>query len=215
MSQNDSINRLEKVTLVADSYLKNEVVGQKTITLTDNDIVKNPTNLTETLRFNSAVSIKDYGNGGTSSARFRGTSAANTAVLWNGININAIGNGQTGLNSLSLNTADEIVVKSGGGSVKYGSGAIGGSVHANDNLQFKEHQNYQLFTSYGSFNMSSNFFKANLGTEKWALKLGSSFNTSANDYNLIDDRYKDSNGDYFKNTNGTYENYGINLSVGY
>ncbi|SHH89242.1 iron complex outermembrane recepter protein [Wenyingzhuangia marina] len=215
VAQNDSINRLGKVTIVADSYVRNNVVGQKVTLITGDNIVKNPTNLTETLRFNSVVAIRDYGNGGTSSARFRGTSAANTAVMWNGINVNAIGNGQTGLNSLSLNTADEIVIKSGGGSVKYGSGAIGGSIHANDNLYFHKHQNFQLFSSYGSFNTTSNFLKTNLGTEKWALKLGANFNKSDNDYDLIDERYKDANGNYLKNSNGDYENYGLNLSVGY
>lgn len=215
VAQNDTINRLEKVTIVADSYVRNNVVGQKVTLITDENIVKNPTNLTETLRFNSVVAIRDYGNGGTSSARFRGTSAANTAVLWNGINVNAIGNGQTGLNSLSLNTADEIVIKSGGGSVKYGSGAIGGSIHANDNLYFHKHQDFQWFSSYGSFNSTSNFLKTNLGTERWAIKLGANFNKSDNDYDLIDDRYKDTYGNYLKNSNGDYENYGLNLSVGY
>jgi len=214
-AQNDSINRLEKVILVADSYVRNNVVGQKTTLLTSEQMVKNATNLTEIIRFNTPVSVRDYGNGGASSARFRGTSAENTAVMWNGININAFGNGQTGLNSLSLSTADEIVVKSGGGSVKYGSGAIGGSIHANDNLYFKKHQNLHLFGSYGSFNTTSNFLKTSFGSKQWAVKLGASVNKSTNDYELIDTRYKDEKGDFLTNNNGNYQNYGLSLSLGY
>jgi len=210
VAQNDSINRLEEVVLVADVYVKEQVVGQKKVVLSKEEINNNITNPTETLRFNSPVSIRDYGNGGTSSARFRGTSASNTAVLWNGININAIGNGQTDLNSISINTSDQIVIKSGGGSVKYGSGAIGGSIHINDELRFKKHQNLDVYSSYSSFNTTSNYLKVNIGTSKWALKVGSTFNKSDNDYELIDSRYLN-----LKNENGAYQNSGVNLSVGY
>ena len=185
----DSIQDLNMVELVAKKFHKEAVLGQKTIEISDVEIVRNSSNFTELLRYNSPIAFKDYGNGGTSSARFRGTSASNTVVLWNGININSVGSGQTDFNSLSANTVDQIVIKSGGGSVLYGSGAIGGTVHLKDVLSFDEHEDYQLFTSYGSFNTSSNFFKANLGTGKWAIKLSGVFNNSDNDYSFIDHRY--------------------------
>lgn len=214
-SQNDSINRLEKVQLLATSTTKQEELGLKSLTLSIDQVVKNPTNFTELLRYNSPISFRDYGNGGASSARFRGTSATNTLVLWNGININAIGNGQVDFNAISASTTDEIVVNSGGGSVKYGSGAIGGVIQLNDVLSFNKHRDFDLFTSYGSFNTSSNFFKANVGTGKWAIKLSSTYNKSDNDYEFIDKRYKDEQGNSLKNSNGDYKNYGIDFSIGY
>lgn len=215
VAQNDSINCLEKVHLSAITNKKQQNLGLKKVELSIEQVVRNPTNFTELLRYNSPISFRDYGNGGASSARFRGTSATNTLVLWNGIGINAIGNGQVDFNAISASTTDQIVVRSGGGSVQYGSGAIGGIVQLNDVLSFKKHQDYDLFSSYGSFNTTSNFFKANLGTGKWAIKLSSTYNSSDNDYEFIDTRYKDENGNALKNINGDYKNYGIDFSLGY
>jgi vitamin B12 transporter len=211
----ESIQNLKTVAIKASKFHKTDRLGQKTIEVSAKEIARNPTNFTELLRYNSPIVFKDYGNGGTSSARFRGTSASNTVVLWNGININAVGSGQTDFNSLCANTADEIIIKSGGGSVEYGSGAIGGTVHLKDHLIFDIHQEYQLFSSYGSFNTSSNFFKANLGTGKWAVKLSGVFNSSDNNYPYIDDRYQDEDGNSLKNENGNYINYGVDLGIGY
>ncbi|WP_152286462.1 TonB-dependent receptor plug domain-containing protein [Flavicella marina] len=211
----DSIQKIKTVEIVATKFHSETVLGQKTVEISEAEIVRNTSNFTELLRYNSPIAFKDYGNGGTSSARFRGTSATNTVVLWNGININSVGSGQTDFNALSANTSDQIIIKSGGGSVTYGSGAIGGTVHLNDLLDFKQHQDFQLFTSYGSFNTSSNFFKANLGTGKWAVKLSGTYNSSDNDYEYIDTRYTDEDGNPLFNENGAYKNYGIDFSVGY
>ena len=215
-AQKDSIvNYLEEVSVVADKRNKQEALGQKRIVFNAETIVKNPTNFTSLLRYNSPIVFKDFGNGGTSSARFRGTSASNTVVLWNGININSVGSGQTDFNSLSANTADQIIIKSGGSSLQYGSGAIGGAVHLKDVLTFEPHKDYQFFSSYGSFNTTSNFFKSNYGGGKWAIKVAGVFNKSNNDYEYIDDRYTDEDGDSWKNENGNYINYGIDFSLGY
>jgi iron complex outermembrane receptor protein len=216
VAQNDSIRTiLDEAVILVEKKSKNNVIGQKKIIITTSQVIKNPINLTNLLRYNSPISFRDYGNGGLSTARFRGTSASNTAVLWNGISINAIGSGQTDFNSLSASISDEIIVSSGGGSVTYGSGAIGGVVHLNDNLLFNKHKNFTLFSSYGSFNTTSNFFKTNIGTGKWAIKLATTYNYSDNDYTYIDTRYKDLEGNLLKNENGDYKNYGINFSLGY
>ena len=215
VAQNDSIQRLEKVTVRHNKNKRKQGQGQKLVRLSTEQVVRNPTNFTETLRYNSPIAFRDYGNGGTSSARFRGTSATNTAVLWNGLSINAVGNGQTDFNALSASTTDEIIIISGGASTTFGSGAIGGVIQLNDDLHFKSHQNFQLFSSYGSFNTSSNFFKVNIGAHKLALKIATTINRSDNDYEYIDTRFKDENDNLLKNENANYRNYGINTSLGY
>ncbi|WBX72751.1 TonB-dependent receptor [Tenacibaculum pacificus] len=214
-AQKDSItNVLEEVQVAGK--IKNKKFNQisvKSIKITDKQLVKNPINLTNLLRYNSPIAFRDYGNGGVSTARFRGTSASNTLVLWNGIPINSIGSGQTDFNSLSASISDNIVVQSGGNSTEFGSGAIGGTVHLNDEISFEKHKKIHIFSSYGSFNTTSNFFKSSFGDEKWSVKLASTINYSDNDYTFIDDRYKDSNGKLLKNDNGSYKNYGINFNI--
>lgn len=214
-AQNDTITRLDEVEIKGLKKPSKNNIGQKTIRITEKQVTKNPTTLTNLLRYNSPINFKDYGNGGVSSARFRGTSATNTLVLWNGISINAFGNGQTDFNALSANTSDEIMVNSGGSGADFGSGAIGGTIQLNDKLDFKKHQKFNLFSSFGSFQTTSNFFKANFGIGKWAVKMASSLNYSTNDYTYIDERYKNDEGNLYENENGRYKNYGISFGLGY
>lgn len=217
LAQNDTIanNKLKEVIVVAKKKAKEVVLGAKSLDLSTEELVKNPTNFTSLLRYTSPIVFRDYGYGGVSTARFRGTSSTNTLVLWNGIPINAVGSGQTDFNSLSANISDKITITSGGGSVAYGSGAIGGTIDLVDNLSFKKHQNFHLFSSYGSFKTSSNFFTVHAGDGKWALKLASTYNFSENNYTYIDDNYKDSDGSLFTNLNGDYKNHGITFAIGY
>jgi len=216
-SQKDTIaiNKLKEVIVNGKRNVEKKRIATKELKIGVKEQTKNPINLTNLLRYNSPIAFRDYGNGGVSTARFRGTSASNTLVLWNGIPINAVGSGQTDFNSLSASLNDNIIVQSGGNSTEYGSGAIGGTVHLNDELLFKNHQKFQLFTSYGSYNTSSNFFKSSVGTDKWSIKLASTFNYSDNDYTYIDERYKDDYGNLLTNENGKYKNYGINFVIGY
>lgn len=215
-SQNDTIvKELKSISLKTKKISKTKLVGLKSVTISTEQITKNPANATNLLRFNSPISFRDYGNGSVSVARFRGTSATNTLVLWNGLPVNAIGNGQTDFNALPVNTLDEIVVRSGGAGATHGSSAIGGVVELNDKLEYKKQQNFHLFSSYGSFNTTSNFVKMIFSDKKWTSKLAASYNSSVNDYTIIDKRFRDTSGNLRKNENGSYKNYSLNLSLGY
>ena len=209
-SQNDTIsNILDEVIVLADKKLAKNSKGYKIQTLTDSIITKNVESFGSLLRFNSPIYIREYGAGGTSSASFRGTSSSNTAVIWNGININSVNNGQTGFNSLTVNLIDAIDVRSGGGSIEYGSGAVGGTIHLNDQLKYKEEKTIknQIATSFGSFNTYNSLYKFTLSTEKIAVKLGVSYNESDNDYKLL--------GTEFRNSNGAYDNLSLNVGFAY
>jgi iron complex outermembrane receptor protein len=204
-AQKDSIvNTLEEIILVVDKNNKENSVGLKKINLKDSVIENNRESFTSLIRFSAPIFLREYGSGGTSSARFRGTSASNTAVVWNGININSINNGQTGFNSLSVNLIDGIDIRSGGGSIKYGSGAIGGTIHLNTNLSYKKHFQNQIISSIGSYDTYQSLFKTSYGNSKFALKAGLSYNQSDNDYPLL--------GTSFKNTNAAYDNLNWNIS---
>ena len=62
----------------------------------------NQVSFTELLRQNTSLYFKEQGAGMTSSVSFRGTNASQTAVLWNGININSQTTGQTDFNNVGL-----------------------------------------------------------------------------------------------------------------
>jgi len=174
-AQLDSIQQFTVVNLSSKTLQKHSK-GYKVLALSDSIILKNTESFTTLLRFNTPIYIKEYGAGGTSTASFRGTSASNTAVVWNGININSINNGQTGFNALTVNLIDNIDVRSGGGSIEFGSGAIGGTIHLNDQLYFEKQLNHQFVSSVGSYNTYNNLYKFSFGSDTIAAKFGVSYN---------------------------------------
>lgn len=203
-TQLDSIQHLNIVNLKSVTLNKHSK-GFKVITLNDSILINNVESFSSLLRFNSPIYIKEYGAGGTSSASFRGTSASNTAVIWNGININSINNGQTGFNSFNVSLFDNVNIRSGGGSIEFGSGAIGGTVHLNDELNFGDYIKNQLVVSVGSFETYHNLYKFSFGSETTAVKVGLSYNESENNYKWL--------GYNLRNENGAYHNTDFSFSI--
>lgn len=208
-AQNDTITRLDEVVVMANKRLKENSKAYKVTFLSDSIIVNNLESFTSLLRFNSPIYLKEYGQGGTSSASFRGTSSSNTAVMWNGININSVNNGQTGFNSLTVGLFDNITIRSGGGSIEYGSGAVGGTIHLQDILNFSDNKNMknQIVTSVGSFKTINALYKLKYSSKKYAFNVGLSLNKSDNDFPIHNSEYK--------NSNGAYKNYTINFANSY
>lgn len=80
------------------------------------------------LAFQSPISLKGYGPGQLTTLSFRGTSANHTALLWNGININAPTVGQTDYSTVPLLGFDEMAIQYGSAASCVGTDAIGGSI---------------------------------------------------------------------------------------
>lgn len=202
----DSIQRLDEVVL-SDIKLKDYAKGYKINILNDSILRKNGTSLTDVLRFNSNIYFKENGYGMVSSPSFRGTNASQTAVIWNGININSQLNGQVDFNTLSTANYDAISIRSGGGSVQYGSGAIGGSVHLSNTLDFKKHFEQRLQLGYGSFDTKNTRYKADFGNGKISATAGLAYVDSENDFEYL--------GSNRRNENGAFNNLDINFNLGY
>lgn len=185
---------------IFDHQLKDLKKFHVTERLKDSDIQKNSTNLSEVLRFQTPIYIKESGRGMVSSPAFRGTTAQQTALVWNGININSVFLGQGDLNNLNVLSYDEIQIKPGGGSVIYGSGAVGGTIHLNNELYFNRGLKAQIFSEYGSFQTWNTAARGGYSNDRFALKVSGSFSSSENNYEVPAKRYKNLNGDYH-NTN--------------
>jgi len=205
-AQNDSINWLDEVRL-SDSRLKEFSTGKHIQQLSDSLLTKNQPQLTQVLNFNTPIYFKENGRGMVSSASFRGTTASQTAVIWNGININSQFTGQLDFNTVNTGAYDEISVRGGGGSVVYGTGAIGGSIHLNNTISFRKQQQHQFLLQYGSFNTIDARYNFKLAKNNWSLNLSISRNSSDNDYGFPNDRGKNLNGEYYNNS--------INFGLGY
>lgn len=205
-AQLDSINYLEEVVL-SDLKLYSSSEGNPVRVLKDSVLEENPPFLTSVLRFNSPLFFKENGPGMVSSASFRGTTASQTAVIWNGININSQLNGQTDFNTLLTTNYDNIVVRSGGGSMMYGSGAIGGTVHLNNDLRFNRGFRNKIRVNYGSFDTFLGSYTLSYSTEKLSLQLNGTRYNSNNDFIYP--------GTKKRNLNGDFEHTGANLALAY
>ncbi|PIE50820.1 MAG: TonB-dependent receptor [Flavobacteriales bacterium] len=171
------------------------------------DVQKNATNLSEVLRFQTPIYIKENGRGMVSSPSFRGTTAQQTAFVWNGIELNSMFLGQGDINNLSLLSYDDIDIKAGGGSVIYGSGAIGGSIHLNNHLSYRKGLNARLFLESGSFNTFNSALKTHYSNGKFNFSVAVNHSKSENEYEVPQKKYI--------NRNGQYQNIGVNLGAGY
>lgn len=212
LAQNDSITNLKPV-VVSDANLKKYATSQSVLKLNDSVINKNEALLTDLLNFNSTIYFKEYGRGMLSTVAFRGTTSSQTAVIWNGININSQMNGSTDFNTISGSDYNSISVKAGGGSVIYGSGAVGGTVHLNNDLSFYKRFENNLKLDYGSFNTIGINYKTNISNEKWSAQIGFSKNSSTNDYKYLNQyTWK---GEQRWNQNGQYDVITMSANLGY
>jgi iron complex outermembrane receptor protein len=202
--QRDSITRLDEVVL-SDVKLYKNSRGQKVTVLSDSTLTENEPLLTSLLRFNTPIYFKENGYGMVSSASFRGTTASQTAVVWNGININSQFNGQTDFNTITTANFDNVAVRAGGGSVLYGSGAIGGSVHLNNKFRFDGGFRNRLRFEYGSFNTFLSQYKGDYSSDKSNVQLSIVRHSSDNDYPYLGTEKSNQNGDFY--------NTGVSLGI--
>jgi iron complex outermembrane receptor protein len=185
---------------IFDNQMNKVKLFHKITTLSPTDIQKNSANLSDVLRFQTAVYIKENGRGAVSSPSFRGTSSQQTAFVWNGININSNFLGQGDVNNIPLFGYDQMEVKSGGGSVVYGSGAIGGSIHLNNELAFNKGFDASVYSEVSSFDTYNNFAKASFSNDKFSVKISGNYFISQNDYEVEEKEYINRNGRYYNTT---------------
>lgn len=195
---------------ISDIRLKDAEKSQKIIRISKDELLNNPVNLSEVLRFQTPFYIRENGRGMAASPSFRGTTAQQTAFLWNGIPVNSLFLGQADVNNIGLLNYDHIAVKPGGGSISYGTGAVGGSVHLNNSLSFNKGFNGDLFAEYGSFETLNSSVKLNYNTDKVSFQLNTAYTESENDYEVPALQYVNRNGKYRQQSFGLSSGYRFN-----
>ncbi len=195
---------------VSDAQLKKYSQSQSVVVLNDSVLQKNQSSLSSLLNYNSVIYFKETGAGMVSSPSFRGTTASQTAVVWNGININSQLLGQTDFNTVTTSDYNSVAVRSGGGSIIYGSGAVGGSIHLNNDITFKKEFSNTIQANYGSFNTLGLHYGVKFSNEKFVSQIGALRNNSDNDYEYLGSDLKNENGQFYNTTYTANFGYKIN-----
>jgi iron complex outermembrane receptor protein len=209
MAQNDSVYIMEEI-VISDTQLKDFSNSQSVQNLNDSVIRRNSPSLSSLLQYNTVIYFKENGLGMVSSPSFRGTTAQQTAVIWNGININSQLNGLTDFNTVNIRDFNSIAVRAGGGSVIYGSSAIGGSIHLNNDISFKRKFSNEVRLDYGSFNTLGANYNMTAAYDKFSANISISRNSSDNDYEFPGYNIKNENGEYYNTSFTTGFGYKIN-----
>lgn len=126
-AQTDTL-MLESVVISATPWY-DYALGLKVEKFTDIGSLGNGQNMGSALFANSPIYIKSYGAGQIATVGFRGTSASQNALFWNGINVNVTSLGLTDLSLTPLALTDEVSLQYGAASSLLGSDVIGGSIH--------------------------------------------------------------------------------------
>ncbi|MCV9385762.1 TonB-dependent receptor plug domain-containing protein [Reichenbachiella ulvae] len=132
----------------------------------------------------SPINIRSYGLGGLSTASIRGTGSNQTAVIWEGLNLQSQMNGSLDLNLIPAFMIDNISIQSGGSASMFGSGAMGGSIQMSSRSQYNSGFDLSLHETIGSFGMNSHGMKTQYATDKLRLGLKGFYKTAENDYSF-------------------------------
>lgn len=182
--------------VVTNTLLSSFSTGQKKTTLNDSVLQHNPASISDLLSVNTSIHFNQNGYGMVSSPAFRGTTAQQTAVVWNGININSQLNGQADFNTLLQPTLQQIEIKPGGGSVLYGTSAIGGSIHLESKLNYKAPTKHIIQNNYGSFNTLDTRYQWKQSSANWSFNFGMQRHSSDNDFPIPNSNQVNSNGQF-------------------
>lgn len=171
VTQRTSLSSIGKKTTTIDSTTKQQFVFNS---------------VGDILNLNTPVFIKNYGPGGLSTSAFRGGNASQTAVTWNGFNIQNGMLGQIDFSLLPSVLFDNITIEYGGSSSLWGSGAVGGSIHLNNKPLFDRGLTTIANLSVGSFGLFNASAKVDYSKKKFATSTKAYLQNSLNNYYYTD-----------------------------
>lgn len=188
----DTLNyQLQEVTISSDKQTLFEPFKKKQAI--DSLVLKNyaTSTLSDLLAHQSTIHIKAYGNANIATTSIRGGNANQTALLWNGLNIQNAMLGQPDLSIIPSTLFNQVSLEFGGGSTMWGSGAIGGCIMLSNKLKFNEGFKTNLQMSVGSFETKRINSSVLLSYKKIISNTNVFYNTSENNYSYIDTSSKD------------------------
>lgn len=136
--------------------------------------------MADALREASGIFLKSYGNGQLTSLSVRGTGAAQTDVLWNGIKLNSPSLGQVDVSLFSLGMMEHVELQG-----TSNGGNVGGELSIYNNMNFDSVFEANVVLSYGSFNTVRAVGKAKFSNRKVYGSTRMSYAQSDNDYKFI------------------------------
>lgn len=148
----DSTARQLSVVEVSSVRQSNFISGNKRETIDSATLTRySNSNLADLLANESQVFVKSYGLGSSATTSFRGAGASHTAILWNGFNIQSPMLGMVDISLVPTNFLSDVKLQYGSAGALWGTGAVGGTIHLNNEAQFNKGLSASGNIAYGSF----------------------------------------------------------------
>jgi vitamin B12 transporter len=139
-------------------------------------------NLGELLNAESDVYVKSYGLGTLATTSIRGGGSNHTAILWNGFNLQSPMYGPQDLSLVQVNFFNDIMVQYGSSGATWGSGAVGGAIHLNNNSVFNKGIVAAAGASFGSFADKQQHASIELSKKRFITNLKVGNHTAKNNF---------------------------------
>ncbi len=192
-------------TNIFSSRLQDFTLAQRLDTLGKKYKKINPQhNLGQALRQQSSVYIKDYGPGRLATTSMRGGSSTQTAVVWNGFNLQSPMLGQIDFSLLPIFFTDQVTVQYGSSSSLWGSGAIGGAIILANRSAYDQGLQIDWTSQVGSFGQFQNGLALGFSTKKITTKTSVFYHVAENDFPFLTE-----NGDAKKLSHSQFEYWGV------
>ncbi len=131
------------------------------------------------------VFIKSYGFNGLATLNFRGSSAAQSQVYWNGVPLQNAALGMTDVSTLPVMFMNKVEVAYGGSAALLGSGNVGGAVFlSSEEIHYTPRKSLSLSGSAGSFGQFSGGLTASITNTKWHAGIKSLYQYALNDFSF-------------------------------
>lgn len=183
--------------------------------------------MADVLGYNTSVFVKNYGRATLSTVSFRGTSAAHTAVTWNGMRIASPMLGTTDFSMIPAYFVDNARLVHGSSSIADTGGGLGGLVSLQSGARdVKEGFSGQYVQGVGLWSTFDEFLRLGYAKGRWKSSVRLSYASSKNDFpftnhdkkeNVYDENHQIVSSYYprERNRSGAYKDFNAMASAAY
>lgn len=183
------INVRGKRAMSSDIKVNEFAPGQKLKTIDSTTLQQYQLqNIASLLTQQVPVFVKTYGFNGLATLNFRGSSAAQSTVLWNGVPIQNAALGIADVSTLPVLFMSKVNVVYGGSAALWGSGNVGGALLLELETPYFDSGRRSLSVSGGggSFGQYLGGLKGSMSARRWYFSANVFAQTALNDFSYID-----------------------------
>ncbi|MFA6149776.1 MAG: TonB-dependent receptor [Chitinophagaceae bacterium] len=207
-------HRRENKKSLQDERLNSFTPGMKMMTI-DSQLMAQYSlqSLSNLLSQQVPVFIRSYGINSLATLNFRGSSSAQSQVLWNGIPLNNASLGMADISVLSVNHFENINILYGGSSALTGSGNVGAALLLDNKFRSNDSSKKTVTTialEAGSFQQLKIALREEINLQKVYISIKATGQSAENNF-----RYKDQNNSSQKMSHAQLTGYSGMLNLGY